>query len=128
MGAPMFSLSVNRLLGACFVTALAIPLGATLAGVDRTPALEENRERAAWPGTPASRAEWAAWPEALTRWFTDHVAFRTDLIRTQARVRVEALHSSAGRAGSTTPMTGALRKSARTGRFQMRNWKPGAPR
>lgn len=95
MGAPMFSLSVNRLLGACFVMALAIPLGATLAGVDRTPALEENRERAAWPGTPASRAEWAAWPEAFTRWFTDHVAFRTDLIRTQARVRVEALHSSA---------------------------------
>jgi len=95
MGAPGFSPVINRLLSACFVLALGTPLVATLAGVDRTPALEENRERAAWPGTPASRAEWAQWPGALTQWFTDHVAFRTDLIRTQARVRVQALRSSA---------------------------------
>ena len=95
MGAPPFSPFVNRLLSACFVVALATPLIATLAGVDRTPALEENRERAPWPGTPHTRSAWAAWPDAITQWFTDHVAFRTDLIRTQARVRVQALHSSA---------------------------------
>ena len=48
------------------------------------------------PAPPHDLAALAAWPEAFTRYFADHFAFRSRLVRWQARVRVGLLEHVPG--------------------------------
>ena len=91
---PRLPLTWSRLLTAVFVVAISVPLVATIAGVGGEGTGEENRAPAPWPGWPRDVAAATAWPEAMTRAFTDHVAFRGALVRAQARFRVQVLGTS----------------------------------
>jgi hypothetical protein len=86
--------TLNRLLATVFVVAIAIPFVGTLLGAGEEIAAEENREAARWPGLPRDRETLTAWPEAFTKAFADHFAYRSQLVRWQARLRVEWLQSS----------------------------------
>jgi alginate O-acetyltransferase complex protein AlgJ len=88
---PRFTPFVNRLLTALFVLAVTIPLVATIAGVDADGTSEENRDPAPLPATPTGYASLMAWPDGFSRYFADHFAFRSTLVRWQARARVEGL-------------------------------------
>jgi hypothetical protein len=94
MTQPPFSPRFNRLLVVAFVAAIFVPLAGTVAGVGDDVTAEENREAAPWPGIPRDGAAVRGWPEAFTRAFADRFAFRSPLVRWQARARVEWLHSS----------------------------------
>jgi alginate O-acetyltransferase complex protein AlgJ len=94
MTQPSLSPALDRLLAAVFVLAIAVPLVGTIAGVGAEVSDEENREAAPWPGMPHDLTELSGWPEAFTRSFADHVAFRSELVRWHAAVRVEWLKSS----------------------------------
>jgi hypothetical protein len=85
---------LDRLLVALFVLAVSVPLLGTIAGASGDAVLEDNRDAAPWPVVPRDLASLTAWPEAFTRYFADHFAFRAHLVRWQARLRVELLHSS----------------------------------
>ena len=74
--------------------ALAVPLVATVAGVDRAGTSEENREPAPMPPAPRDYASLMTWADGFTRYFADGFAFRSRLVRWQARFRVQVLHSS----------------------------------
>jgi hypothetical protein len=94
MTQPPLSPGLDRLLAALFVLAISVPLVGTIAGVGAEVSAEENREAAPWPGTPRDLAGLSGWPTAFTKYFADHVAFRSELVRWQATVRVQWLHSS----------------------------------
>lgn len=66
---------------AAFLALIAVPLLATLAGIDGADAKAENRPLAAWPAPPTSVATARAFLPGLDAWFTDHFAFRKDLVR-----------------------------------------------
>jgi len=83
-----------RILVGLFVLAVAVPLAGTVMGLDPDGLAEENRTPAPPPVLALDRASLAAWPEAFTRYFADHFAFRSALVRWQATVRVKALRSS----------------------------------
>ncbi len=85
---------IERLVIAAFVLALAAPLVATITTDEAEDAFEENREPAPLPAWPHDQDSLAAWPDAFTKYFADHFAFRSQLVRWQARFRVQALHSS----------------------------------
>lgn len=74
--------------------ALVVPLAATLAGIDPEGTSEENREAAPPPAVPHDYTSLAAWPEGLTKYLADHLAFRSSLVRWQARFRVGVLGAS----------------------------------
>lgn len=84
----------ERLLVALFVVAVSVPLAGTIAGVDEKATMEENREAAEWPGWPGDRASLASWPDRFTKAFADRFAYRSALVRLQARARVDALGTS----------------------------------
>ena len=84
----------ERLLVALFVVAVSVPLAGTIAGVDEKATMEENREAAEWPGWPGDRASLASWPDRFTKAFADRFAYRSALVRLQARARVYALGTS----------------------------------
>jgi hypothetical protein len=88
------SSSLDTLLVAIFLLAIGVPFAATVAGVDDENAGEEYRTTAPLPATPQDLASLAAWPEAFTKYFADHFALRSRLVRWQARVRVEVLGAS----------------------------------
>jgi len=94
MDRPRLPAPLDRLLVGLFVAAVTLPLAATVAGIGRADATEENRQLAPWPGLPYDRVRLAVWPDAFTRYYTDHFAFRSTLVRWQARARVQALQSS----------------------------------
>jgi hypothetical protein len=94
MARPSSSRAFDRLLVAVFAVAIGAPLAGTLAGLGDEVAAEENREAAPWPGVPHDRAELNDWPAAFTKYFADRVAFRSPLVRWQARARVAWLKSS----------------------------------
>ena len=72
---------MKRLRVALFVAVIALPLAATLAGVDGADPGAENRELAPWPRFEASRRALGDLPAAFTAWFDDHFAFRARLVR-----------------------------------------------
>ena len=83
----------DRLIVAFFLAAITVPGVATLAGVDGV-AGDENREPAP---PPTLRADWASLqqlPDAFTRYFEDHFAFRAQLVHAQARLRLEGLRTA----------------------------------
>ncbi len=85
---------IERLVIAAFVLAISAPLVATVTTEEPEDAFEENREPAPLPTWPHDRESLAAWPYAFTSYFADHFAFRSQLVRWQARFRVQVLHSS----------------------------------
>ena len=85
---------IERLVIAVFVLAIAVPLVATVTTDEPEDAFEENREPAPLPAWPHDRESLAAWPDAFTKYFADHFAFRSQLVRWQSRFRVQVLRSS----------------------------------
>ena len=85
----------ERLVIAIFVLAIAVPLVGTVTMAEpEDEEFEENREPAPLPARPQDWATLAAWPDAFTSYFADHFAFRTQLVRWQALLRVRVLRSS----------------------------------
>ena len=82
---------MKRLRVALFVAVIALPLAATLAGVDGADPGAENRELAPWPRFEASRRALGDLPAGFTAWFDDHFAFRARLVRWYGESRLYAL-------------------------------------
>ena len=85
---------IERLVIAAFVLAIGVPLVTTITTDEPEDAFEENRDPAPLPARPNDRETLAAWPAAFTSYFADHFAFRSALVRAQARFRVQVLRSS----------------------------------
>jgi alginate O-acetyltransferase complex protein AlgJ len=85
---------IERLVIAVFVLAIALPPVATITTDEPEDAFEENREPAPLPAWPHDQDTLATWPTAFTNYFADHFAFRSQLVRAQARFRVQVLGSS----------------------------------
>jgi alginate O-acetyltransferase complex protein AlgJ len=85
---------LDRILVALFIVAIAAPLVGTIAGMDPDDTADENREAAPLPTWPRDLGSLAAWPDAVTRSFADRFAFRSRLVRWQARARVGLLGTS----------------------------------
>ena len=79
----------DRLIVLSFLAAIALPGMALLGGVDGARG-EENRVPAPAPGWPTSPEAARAWPDAFTRYFEDHFAFRSDLVSAQAAFRLQS--------------------------------------
>jgi hypothetical protein len=80
-------MAARNLLIAAFLLIIALPLLATLAGVDGGDAAAENRTLAEWPKLEATWPSMAAFPAGATAWFEDHFAFRYPLVRLAGRIR-----------------------------------------
>ncbi|HMD35904.1 MAG TPA: hypothetical protein VKH42_13095 [Vicinamibacterales bacterium] len=77
---------MRLLLTVAFVAIISLPLAATLAGHDGADPAAENRELAAFPThASGSMADFGA---GLTRWFDDHFAFRSTLIKSYGEERL----------------------------------------
>src|SRR5688572_30719927 len=87
---PRLHRAVERLLIAIFVAAIALPL-AGMAFVRHDRATSENRVLAAQPQLVWSVASFKAFPGQLARYFEDHFALRSQLVRWQAELRLKAL-------------------------------------
>ena len=72
---------LDLLLVAAFVGIIAAPPLANIAGVDGADPDAENRSLAPPPDAPTTWASARAFLPALDRWFTDHFAFRADLVQ-----------------------------------------------
>ncbi len=97
MDLPHLTRRLDGLLVVLFVLALAVPLVGTVAGIGRAALTEEHRKPAPFPAVSLTWADLAAWPEGFTRYFADHFAFRTPLVRWQALLRVKGLHTATTR-------------------------------
>ena len=84
----------QRTLVAAFMAAILLPGIGTLIGVDRVSLAGENRNLAAAPAWPSTWSAARAFPDAFSRYFEDRFAFRARMVRWQARLRFQALHSS----------------------------------
>lgn len=91
---PRLHPALERTLIAVFLLVLAVPPLATMFGIQRATAEEENRPLASFPQLDATLASWRAFPEAFTRYFEDNFAFRPALVQSQAAVRLAALNVS----------------------------------
>jgi alginate O-acetyltransferase complex protein AlgJ len=91
---PRLHRAWERALIAIFLLVIAIPPLATLAGVDRTAIEGENRRLAPFPRLAFDREALTAFPDAFTRYFEDHFAFRARLVEWQGRARLRYLRSS----------------------------------
>lgn len=92
-----------RTLVMVFVLAIGLPFACTVAGVEGGDAAAENRTLAPpphWNGTAASAV---AYLGALGRWFDDHFAFRSTLVRWDASARLFVL----GQSPSTVAIKGS---------------------
>ena len=89
--------STNRILIAVFLGVVSLPLAASLAGVEGADPGAENRELAAFPTLDGTWSSVAGYLPALGRWFDDHYAFRAQLVRWDASVRLFVLHTSPSR-------------------------------
>jgi alginate O-acetyltransferase complex protein AlgJ len=76
---------------ALFVLVISLPLTATLAGMDGADPDEENRELAALPHLDGSWQSVVDFGDGFSRWFEDHFAFRSTLVRWSAAVRLFGL-------------------------------------
>lgn len=81
---------------ALFLAIIATPGLGLLFGQGRATISEaEMRELAAWPAWSWGPAAIAAWPGQFQKYFSDHFAFRDQLIHAQATILWRALHTSA---------------------------------
>jgi hypothetical protein len=84
----------DRILIALFVLILVVPGIGLLLGIGQDDGKGENRTLAPRPVVGLDRASLAALPDAFSRYFEDHFAFRALLVRTQAAIRLNVLHGS----------------------------------
>jgi hypothetical protein len=77
----------DRFIVIAFLGIIVLPGVALLAGRDGARG-DENRTPAPAPAWPTTWEAARAWPDAFTRYFEDHFAFRDDLVSTQAAIRL----------------------------------------
>lgn len=94
---PRLTPRLERLLVLVFVLVVAVPLVGTIVGAGGEALADENRSPAPFPPFSLSWKDLSAWPNGFSRYFADHFAGRTALVRWQARVRVQLLHTSSAR-------------------------------
>jgi hypothetical protein len=82
-----------RALVATFLVVLVAPGAGMLLGVDLQGPRAENRTLAPRPPLAWDWSTLRAWPEAATKYFEDHFAFRSRLVRWQAELRL-AVHGT----------------------------------
>jgi hypothetical protein len=82
MPAPSASRTISSAMGSiALLLAIAVPLGGTLAGIEGGDQETENRQLAAFPARPASWRSLVDYPAGFDAWFSDHFAFRKDMVR-----------------------------------------------
>lgn len=86
--------SWDRILIAVFVAMLLVPGAGLIAGLGQSSGDDENRTLAPVPVVAADWASLRALPDAFTRYFEDHFAFRGSLVRAQAALRLLVLRST----------------------------------
>ena len=84
----------DRTLVAAFLAAILLPGVGTLLRADKAPLSSENRTLAEAPRLPVDWSSLRQFPEAFTRYFEDHFAFRAALVNWQATLRLRWLHVS----------------------------------
>ena len=84
----------DRFITAAFLIGIMLPGAATLAGVDGG-GDTENRELAPWPLLRTDGESLRTLPDAFTRYFEDHFAFRSSLVTAQSWLRLEVLKTPA---------------------------------
>src|SRR5438093_10500959 len=72
---------MRRALVVLFALTIGVPLAATISGGAGGGAAAENRDLAKFPRWDGSWTSTRAYPDAFTRWFEDHFAFRATLVR-----------------------------------------------
>jgi alginate O-acetyltransferase complex protein AlgJ len=82
---------MKRILILLFVGSIALPLAATVAGVDGADPGAENRELATFPSLRATWTSIAGFGPGLSDWFDDHFAFRARLVRWYGESRLFGL-------------------------------------
>src|SRR5262245_57155350 len=85
---------MNRLLAILFVAVISLPIAGNLAGLDGGDPEGENRELAAFPHLDRSWHSAIAYADQFGRWFEDHFAFRSALVRWYGESRYFALNVS----------------------------------
>jgi alginate O-acetyltransferase complex protein AlgJ len=83
--------SCNWLLVVLFLTVIALPLIANLAGHDGADAVAENRELAPFPRLDATWSSISTFGNGFGRWFDDHFGFRSTLVRWYGESRLFGL-------------------------------------
>jgi hypothetical protein len=89
-----FDAAWNRVLIAMFALAIVAPGVGTLLHLDHETSSGEKRELAPFPTLAPTWASITAFPDGFTRYYADHFAFRTRLVRWQAAFRLNVLHVS----------------------------------
>jgi alginate O-acetyltransferase complex protein AlgJ len=84
----------ERCLIALFVATITIPALATIAGIDRPDAVNENRTLVPLPGLRLDLASLRTFPDSFTKYFEDNFSFRTRLVKWQAALRFRGLRVS----------------------------------
>ena len=79
---------MQRALVILFIVAIALPLAGNLAGIDGGDAGAENRQLAAFPRWDGTVTSALRYPDAMSRWFEDHFAFRDALVRWYGKSRL----------------------------------------
>jgi hypothetical protein len=77
-----------------FLTVIALPIGANLAGRDGADPGEENREMAPFPRLDGTWSSVTWFPGGLSLWFEDHFGFRSTLVRWYGETRFFLLNVS----------------------------------
>jgi alginate O-acetyltransferase complex protein AlgJ len=81
----------NTIVAAAFVAALGVPLLGTIAGIEGGDQASENRQLAAFPHLTAGWSGLTGFASGFASWFTDHFAFRKDMVRWFGETRYFAL-------------------------------------
>jgi hypothetical protein len=79
---------MRRFISIVFVCLTALPFAATIGGVDGADPGAENREMAPFPARPGNWGSLGTYGDDLGRWFDDHFAFRSRLVRWHGEARL----------------------------------------
>ena len=82
---------MNRTLVVVFLAMIALPLAATVAGIDGGDPDAENRELAPFPHWDGTWKSMAEYPDGFSRWFEDHFAGRAHLVRWSGEIHLFGL-------------------------------------
>jgi alginate O-acetyltransferase complex protein AlgJ len=85
---------MRNVISVIFVLLIALPLAATVAGVDGADPGAENRAMAPFPASPSGWQSLSTYGADLSRWFDDHFAFRSALVRWHGESRLFWLGAS----------------------------------
>jgi len=85
---------MRQAIATVFVSLIALPFALTMVGVDGADPGAENRTMAPFPARPSSWRSLSTFGADLSRWFDDHFAFRSTLVRWHGRARLFWLGAS----------------------------------